>query len=102
MLFLPGMHRGANPFRGPLRLVTQQVGRQLDGALQPDTAVTQITGELVEEIPGRRVVQVDVVPVGEQELYEPQRVAGPRLLAELEVALIGGIVPVDGGGAYHF
>ena len=49
---------------------------------------------------GRRVVQVDVVRVGEQELHVAQGVAGPRLLAERQLLDFLRVVPVHRAGVH--
>ena len=63
------------------RLGRQQRIGEIKRIGEPYAAVAKGTNVAVEQALGGRVVQVDVVFVGENELYQPKSVAPPRFLA---------------------
>ena len=61
-------------------LVAEERQRQLVGLLHPHAAMAQAALAAAEQAALRRVVQVDRVVIGEQELDPAERVLGPGLL----------------------
>src|SRR6266545_6887958 len=64
--------------------------------IDTDAAGTHITGIAAEQLLGRRVVEIDIIGVGEVDLDGPQGILPARLLAE-EVAVRRRGRPIYGG-----
>src|SRR2546425_7998266 len=87
--------RGADTLSRSLRLVSQHVLGELDRLFDPDTAVTERAPLAVEERVARRVVQVHIEVVREDELHQAERVVGTWYLTKTDASNRSLIRPID-------
>nr|GFC89115.1 hypothetical protein [Tanacetum cinerariifolium] len=83
----------------PLRVVAQQVGSQLYWLLYAHATVAKVAGRLRKQLIVGRVVEVDVVGIGENKFHLPQVIFRARPAAQRVLKSSGCHVgPVHGGG----
>src|SRR2546427_8437660 len=87
--------RGADTLSRPLRLVRQHVFGELDRLFNPDTTVAERAALAVEQRVARRVVQVHIEVVREDELDQAERVVGAWYLTKTHAASCALVRPVD-------
>src|SRR5690606_15680494 len=81
-----GGHGGFDAFPGPFGLVAQHELSQFNGVFDADAAMAEIASRARKQCSRRRMVQVDVLIVGKNELDVAQRVERTRALPDSPLA----------------
>jgi hypothetical protein len=88
---LASAHRLHDALFGPFRLVGEDELRQRHRLFDANTAVTEVAPVALEELHGRRVMEIDVVLVGKDELDVAEGIACPRSLADAHLPALDSV-----------